>query len=283
MMKIKPNIMKRIIIIFLTSAFTISIVNAQKGINFSHTYAAGGKLLMCVDSGARNVHYNNIFPNQPNTSFNYLPEVNNLSIQINFRKAIDIKQYRYTILVDNKPIIVNKPIDLAQLKKTNAGGDEELFRSTTLGLFSIKDKIVTTLIYSIEKPQDIEKSVFYGKPLPKARIKFFSKLVALDRGFGSLTDLKQRTNFSFSKEDSELTIIKDRSDLDYLYYTSIKDKQTNKIIFRSMAWEYGHYIDSNAYLPHTSIDKNIFKKSGDYEVIIQPLIRWNISSKEREK
>ncbi|RZJ46640.1 MAG: sensor histidine kinase, partial [Flavobacterium sp.] len=39
----------------------------------------------------------------------------------------------------------------------------------------------------------------------------------------------------------------------------------------------------NAYLPHTSIDKNIFKKSGDYEVIIQPLIRWNISSKEREK
>ncbi|TKC12907.1 sensor histidine kinase [Pedobacter polaris] len=275
--------MKRIIFTFLSFFIALSTVNAQKGINFSHMYAAGGKLLMCVDSSAKNVHYNNIFPNQPNTSFNYLPDVHNLSIQINFRNNINIQHYRYTILVDNKPIVVNKSIDTAQLKNTNAGGDEEVFRSTTLGIFRIQGKIITTLVYSTENPLDIDKSVFYGKPIPRAKIKFFSKLFALDHGFGSLTDLKERTNFSFAKKDKELTIIKDKSDLDYLYYTSIKDKQTNKIIFKSTAWEYGHFVDGNAYLPHISIDKNIFKKSGDYEIIIQPLIRWNISSKEKEK
>ncbi|RZL14071.1 MAG: sensor histidine kinase, partial [Pedobacter sp.] len=137
--------------------------------------------------------------------------------------------------------------------------------------------------YSTEKPQDIDKTVFYGKPIPKVRIKYFSKIIALDQGSASDTDLKERTNFSFAKADKELVIIKDKSEFDYLYYTSIKNKKTNEIIFRSTAWEYGHFIDENGYLPHVSIDKSIFKKSGDYEIIIQPLIKWQISSKDIQK
>lgn len=274
--------MKKISFIFLSLIITLNTVNAQKGINFSHSYAAGGKLLMSVDSSAKNVFYANVFPNQPLTSFNYLPEVNNVSIQIHFRKHDNIQSYRYTILVDDKPIAVNKLIDVAQLKiiKISKG---ETISYTSLGIFSIKGKVITTLIYSIENPQDIDKAIFYGKAIPQAKIKFFSKLISLDRGFASRTNLNQRTNFSLSKEDKKLVIVKNKLAIDYLYYTSIKDKQTNKIIFTSTAWEYRHYVDSNAYLPHINIDKNVFKKSGDYEIIIQPYIRWNISAKEREK
>ncbi|MBP8067476.1 MAG: sensor histidine kinase, partial [Pedobacter sp.] len=105
--------MKKIIFTFIFIIIAFSIVNAQKGINFSHQYGAGGKMLMSVDSSAKNVFYWNIFPNQPHTSFNYLPEVNNVSIQINFRKNINVQHYRYTILVDNKPIMVNKSIEIA--------------------------------------------------------------------------------------------------------------------------------------------------------------------------
>jgi two-component system LytT family sensor kinase len=273
--------MKKIILIFLTLTFAMSSVNAQKGIDFSYIYAAGGKLRMCVDSAAKNVHYDNIFPNQPNNSFNYLPDVHNLYIQINFRKNESVQDYRYTILVDDRPIEVNKSINKAQIK--NIKVPYKMFSSAGLGIFSIKGKTITTLVYSIEKPQDIYKSVFYGKPIPKAKIKFFSKLVALDRGFGSQTDFNERKKFHFNKEDKELIIVKDKSAIDYIYYTSIKDKKTNKIIFRSTAWQYGHYVDSNAYLPHIGIDKNVFKKSGEYEIIIQPNIRWNISLKEKEK
>lgn len=279
--------MKKIIFIFLGFFIALSTVNAQKGINFSRHITAGGKLLMCVDSLANNIYCSNVFPNQPNTSFNYLPEVNNVSISINFRKNINIQHYRYTILVDNKPIVVKKSIDMSLLKDTHAGGDEEVFSTTTLGIFPIKDKVITTLIYSIEKPQDIEKSVFYGKPIPRAKIQGFSKLTKDEKGFSYswITDPKVKTNLTFAKNDLELQIVKVRSDIDYIYYTSIKDKKTNKIIFESTAWQYGGLIEEHEFLPNLKIDKNVFKKSGDYEIIIQPssLARFNMPPKEMEK
>lgn len=85
-MQIKLNIMKKLILTVLSFFTALFTVNAQKVINYSHTYAAGGKLLMCVDSAAENIYYDNMFPNQPSTYFNYLPEISNVSIQIYFRK-----------------------------------------------------------------------------------------------------------------------------------------------------------------------------------------------------
>ncbi|MES2418976.1 MAG: histidine kinase [Bacteroidota bacterium] len=281
--------MKKVIFIFLSFFISLATVNAQKGINFSRTYPGGGKLLIRVDSAAKNIFYANMFPNQPRTSFSYLPEVNNVSIQIYFRKNISIQHYRYTILIDDKPIVVNKSIDKAQLKDVEM--PDEVFSSATLGIFPIKGKIITTLIYSIEKPLDIDKSVFYGKPIPRAKIKAFSKRFATDKGvdYSWITDPKDRTNLTFTEKDDELTIVKDRSAIDYLYYTSIKDKQTNKIIFESTAWKYGGLVEEHEFLPYINIDKTVFKKSGDYEIIIQPLIKWtgclncDISPKEIEK
>ncbi|HJY13488.1 MAG TPA: histidine kinase, partial [Flavobacterium sp.] len=182
-------------------------------------------------------------------------------------------------------------IDMAQLKDVDQGEDE-VFRSTTFGIFPIKNKIITIITYDIQKPQDVYKTIFYGKPIPRAKILFFSKLTAVEGGFSysNITDLKEKTKITFAKNDQELTIIKERSDIDYLYATSIKDKQTNKIIFESTIWNYGGYMDEKRKSsPYVKIDKSVFKKSGDYEIIIQPLIKWtgcrdcDISPKEIEK
>ncbi|MGN8058660.1 sensor histidine kinase [Pedobacter sp. 22163] len=278
--------MKKTIFIFLSLIVAVSTVNAQKGINFNLIYAAGGKMLMCVDSSAKNVVYSLGFPNQPYTSFNYLPEVNNVSISINFRKNISVQHYRYTILVDNKPIVLNKSIDMSQLKDTHAGGDEEIFRSTTFGIFPIKDKIITIITYDIKKPQDVYKNIFYGKPIPRAKILSFSKRFKTDQGvdYKWIINPKDRTRIALTEKEDELTIVKDISDIDYLYYTTIKDKQTNKIIFESTIWRYGGIISKeHEPLPDINIDKTIFKKSGDYEIIIQPRIKWTVSPKEIEK
>ncbi|SMC98362.1 sensor histidine kinase [Pedobacter nyackensis] len=282
--------MKKIILTFLSFFIALSTVNAQKGINFSRNYAAGGKMLMCVDSSAKNVFYASVFPNQPHTAFSFLPEVHNVSIQIYFRKTDSPQHYRYTILENNKPIAVNKSIDIAQLKDANAG-DEELFRSTTFGIFPIKDKIITIITYDIQKPLDVYKTVFYGKPIPRAKIQGFSKRFKTDKGvdYSWITDPKDRTKLTFTEKDDELTIVKDKSDIDYLYHTSIKDKQTSKIVFESTAWKYGGIVEEHQLLPYINIDKSIFKKSGDYEIIIQPLIKWtgcmdcDISPKDIEK
>jgi len=284
--------MKKIIFILFNLIIVVSNVKAQKGINFSGSYPGGGKLLMYVDSSAKNVYYANVFPNQPNTSFNYLPDVNNVSIQINFRKTINIGDYRYTIIVDDKPVAVNKSINKAKLIDTHAGGDEELFSTTTLGTFPVNGKVITILGYSIETPLDVDRSVFYGKPLPKAKIKTFAKRFKTDKGvdYSHIIDPKGATKLTFTEKDDELTIVKDKSDIDYIYYTSIKDKQTNKIILESTSWQYGGYVDeTNQYSPYLKFDKSIFKKSGDYEIIIQPMIKWtncrncDISTKEIEK
>lgn len=284
--------MKKLILAFLSFIFSLSTVNAQKGIDFSHIYGAGGKLVMSVDSSAKNVFHSIGFPNQPRTTFNYLPEVNNVSIKIYFRQHINIRDYRYTILVDDKPIAVNKLIDMTQLKGDDDAGDEELFSSTTLGTFPIKGKTITILTYSIEKPQDIDKAVFYGKPIPKAKIGGFSKRFKTDKGvdYSWTVDPKNTTKFTLTEKDEELALVKEKSAIDYLYYMTIKDKQTNEIIFKSTTWNYGGVIDKeHDRLPCVNIDKNIFKKSGDYEIVIQPSINWtncfdcNISSKEIEK
>lgn len=284
--------MKKIIFAFLSFIFALSTVYSQKGINFNKKYPGGGKLLMSVDSSAKNVFYSIVLRNQPNTTFSYLPEINNINIQINFRKTNSIQQYRYTILVDDKPIAVNKSINKTQLTDTHAGGDDEIFSSTTLGNFSIKGKVITVLVYSIEKPLDVDKSVFYAKPIPKAKIKALGKRFTVEKGvdYSYITDPKEKTNLNLTKKDDQLTIVKDRTDIDYIYYTSIKDKQTNKIIFESTAWQYGNHInETHQFSPYLDFDKSIFKKSGNYEIIIQPLINWtncrdcNISPKDIEK
>jgi two-component system LytT family sensor kinase len=263
----------------------LSTANAQKGINFHRNYAAGGKMLMNIDSSAKNIVYALGFPNQPHTYFNFLPEVNNVSVQINFRKNITIQDYRYTILVDNKTILLNKSIDMEQLKDTHAGGDEEVFRSTTFGIFPIKDKVITIITYDIKKPQEVYKNVFYGKPIPRAKVLAFSKRFKIVKGvdYSWIKDPSDRTRLTLTEKEDELTVVKDISDIDYLYYTTIKDKQTNKIIFESTVWQYGVISEEHEPLPNISIDKSIFKKSGDYEIIIQPRIKWDISSKEIEK
>ncbi|RZK48217.1 MAG: sensor histidine kinase [Pedobacter sp.] len=278
--------MKKVILTLLIFIIVLYTANAQKDINFHRNYAAGGKMIMNIDSSAKNIVYALGFPNQPHTYFNYLPEVNNVSIQINFRKNITIQDYRYTILVDNKPILLNKSIDMLQLKDTHAGGDEEVFHSTTFGIFPIKNKVITVITYDIKKPQEVYKNVFYGKPIPRAKILAFSKRFKTDKGvnFSWIKDPIDRTKLTLNEKEDELTVVKDISDIDYLYYTSIIDKQTNKIIFESTVWQYGLRIsEEHEPLPSISIDKSIFKKSGDYEIIIQPGIKWDISSKEIEK
>ncbi len=277
---------------FLIILLASSTVNAQKGINFNRKIGAGGMMLMSVDSLAKNVFYGRGFTNLPHTTFNFLPDVHNVSIQINFRDNANPQNYRYTVLVDNNPLVLNKSIDPAQLEETHAEGDEQLFKSTTFGTFPIKNKIITIISYDIEKPQRVYKTIFYGKSIPKAKIKAFSKRFKTDLGveYSWIKDPKERTNLILTEKDDELTLVKEKSEIDYLYYTTIKEKRTNKIIFKSTTWNYGGISDEDhESLPHINIEKNIFKKSGEYEIIIQPNIKWtdcfdcDISTKEIEK
>jgi hypothetical protein len=268
--------MKKLIFILLFFFVLLPSVNAQKGINFHYSYSAGRKILMNVDSAAKNILYANVFPNQPHTFFNFLREVNQVNIQIYFRKTDSVQNYRYTILADNKPIVVNKTIDEARLKDDHAGTEETL-RSLTFGTFAIKDKIIKIIVYDIQKPQDVYTTVLYGKPIPRAKIAAVGRRFKDERGvdYKYIVDPKEKADLILNENDDELTIVKYRSDIDYIYNISIEDKQTGKIVFNSTAWQYGDQLDSAGdFFPYVKIDKSVFKKSGDYEIIIKPMMRW---------
>lgn len=280
--------MKQLILSFLCSLCMLAAAMAQKGINYHLSIPGGGRLLMNVDSAAKNIYYNFVFPNQPNTSFNYLPEVDSLSIQILFKQEENVQAYRYSILDDNKPIVVNKAIQKSELQTVH--WPDEILNSISLGKFPIKGKAINVLVYNVENPIAVQKSVFYGKTIPKAKIRGFSKRFATEEGVGytHILDPKEITDLKITDKDQEITLMKDVSDIDYLYYTLIKDKQTDHIIFESKVWEYGGILNdsSDRYIPYVKIDKSIFKKSGEYEISIQPLIDWkkcsdcDISAKE---
>jgi len=267
--------MKKILFTLLSFILVVSTVNAQKGIDFSRTYAAGNKMLMNVDSSAKNVFYGYLFQNQPNTVFSFLPEVQDVAVQIYFRPTDNPSNYRYTILEDDKPIVVNKPIDTVQLKDVDTG-QGLMFRSMSYGSFPINNKVLTIITYDIQKPQEVYKTLFYGKPIPKAKIQFFSKLsrVKGKYNFSYIRDLEGEIKINFAEGDLELTLVKVASDIDYVYSTSIIDKQTKELVFESFTWNYGGYVDElGQSSPHVKLDRSIFKKSGDYELIIQPLIK----------
>ncbi|MGH2623719.1 MAG: sensor histidine kinase, partial [Sphingobacterium sp.] len=134
--------MKQILILLFSLLLAVTTINAQKGIDFSHRIGAGEHVIMSVDSSAKNVHYSNKFLNQPNYSFNFLPEVQQVNIQSYFKKTDSIQNFRYTVLVDNKPIAVNQSYDLSQLKD-GSSGDEEIYSTFSYGDLPIHNKIIT--------------------------------------------------------------------------------------------------------------------------------------------
>lgn len=268
--------MKKIFLLFIILTIAAFTGYAQKGINFNQKYAAGGRMTMSLDSNAKNVFYAQVFPNQPNTSFNFLPEVNQVSIQLYFRKKDSVKNFRYSILENNKLIVVNKLIDTNQLKAIDIGEDE-ILRTIGFGIFPVKDKVITILTYDIQKPQDVYTTVFYGKPIPKAKIEFIARRFKVAGGvqYKNIIDPKDRTDLILSEEEDELTIIKAKTDIDYVYKISIVDKQTGDVVFESNIWKYGGYSNEARQMsPYVNIDRSVFRKSGDYEIIIEPSIRW---------
>src|SRR5690606_35267703 len=129
---------------------------------------------------------------------------------------------------------------------------DEVRDSTTLGAFPIKDRTITILTYDIQRPQDIYKNVFYGKPIPKAKIEIIAKRFATDKGvdYDRIIRPNEKIDLTFTEKDDELTVVKDWSYIDYIYSTSIKDKNTVKIIFESTAWLYGGSLNEEGKLLH---------------------------------
>lgn len=261
--------MKKIIFLFLNFILALNTVHAQTGIDFDHIYESGNNQWMNVNSGAKEIYFNNKVHGEFNTSFNYIPGVNKLSIELRIKEKKNAQKYRYTILQDEKPIVVNKQFgDIIDYTNGQFSGS-----IVTLGVFPIKGKSITTLIYNIENPSDIYKNIYYSKEIPRPKILSFSHRLYSGDKIPIKNNSNEITKVNFSKHDFGLRVTKDKSVIDNIYAIVIKDKRTNEIIYNSTAWKYDLF-DSEEDFPYIDIEEYVFPKSGEYEIIIRPSIRW---------
>ena len=77
--------------------------------------------------------------------------------------------------------------------------------------------------------------MFYGKPIPRSQIEIIAKRFPTEKGvdYNRIIRPRERIDLTFTEKENELTIIKDRSTIDYIYSISIKDKKSYKMIFES--------------------------------------------------
>jgi sensor histidine kinase YesM len=257
---------------------TISVL--AQTIDFRNNYTGGDWVSFYVDAPNRDVYNGNKFPNQPHTTFNYIPTAKKIALVSYLLKTDTLSLYRYSIIVNNEPKKVNQSFVGRPIKEKML---DEKFNNVDLGVYDIANKNLIMLLYKINRPDKIFKTIYCAKTNNPAKIAYFSK-TAFDNNNNEYTTLnKDRNKISLSKSNSTLNIVKDKSDFDFLYNIAIKERVSGKVIFRSAAWEYDYYTEREELSPYVKVDKNIFKKSGEYEIIIQPLIKWNLPMKEKEK
>ena len=277
--------MKKLIIFF--TVYTIAI--CQVVVSFAQSisresYIGGNWINFSVDAPSNEVFSRNIFPNQPNVMFNYIPSTKKIAFSTYFLKTDTLSLYRYTIILDHAPIKINQSFEGLNVYEDKF---DPKFDNINLGTYDITNKILTILLYKTSQPDKIFKSIYFAKIIQPAKINAITKDVIFDDGGkGIISDPNNIKDIFISNDSRALNVVLDKSDIDFLYRLTITDVISGKIIFNSTSWNYDNsYYDSvvEDYLPFASIDKSIFKKSGDYEVIIQPLIKGDISKTEMEK
>lgn len=278
--------MKKIILLVsvcLAVLYQASPLSAQT-INYKDVFIGGYYVDFYVDAPQKEVYYGNTFPNQPNTTFNYIPGSKKIALVSYFLKTDTLSLYRFTVIVDDIPLKINQSFEGMPVTKRMF---YEKFNNVDLGIYNIANKSLTVLLYKIGKPDKIYKSIYYAKPIRAAKIEYFTKNYMDDNGDrGWTADPKNRAEITLSKKNSALNIIKNKADFDFLYDITIKEKESKQIIFKSTAWNYENsYYDEakDDFLPFVSVDKKIFKKSGDYEIIIEPQLIWDIPQKLKDK
>ena len=247
-------------------------------------YIGGNWIDFSVDAPPTEVFDHNVFPNQPNVMFNYIPTSKKIAFSTYFLKTDTLSLYRYTIILDHAPIKLNQSFEGLNVYEDKFNPQ---LNNVNLGAYNIANKILTILLYKTSQPDKVFKSIYFAKSIQPAIINSITKGVVFDDGgIGTTADPDNIKDILLSNDTRTLNIVIDKSDIDFLYCVMIKDQTSGKIIFSSTSWNYdnSHYDDvSDDYLPYVSIDKGIFKKSGDYEVIIEPFIQGGTSKAAIEK
>jgi two-component system LytT family sensor kinase len=228
-----------------------------------------------LDSGATVKSFIQGFPNLPTTNFVLVQNAELCRFQLSYRKGVNIRDFYFTLVDD----LTNKQILSGNLSGID---NQELYKqfgilAEILPIISVKDKTVRLTIYNKLKPSELVTVVLFNRQLSNVDIQH------VNRTFKGSVELDgDEKNILFTKESTGIHVVVKITPYPFIYSLSIREKESNRIVFKERVWNHNYYRDEKGPRPHIIIGKNYFEKSGDYEITIQPDL-IGLTAKEAKK
>lgn len=283
---IKLQSMKKITFLLITLFFYSSIgaqTNKQAEqypVNNKKSYYLGSLDITEISIGAsfdtlaKVRSYANKFPNINNKALTYIQNGNRLQFDINCKQLSSIKDYRFVVTDDQKNDILSGSLDELTFTKLPFYGYSAYGYSAKLPILDIQNKVISITLYNSKDPAQQGTAIVYNQTLPQSEIIFVNKEVFTNERKGDVSKV------TFDQKSKGILIAAKKNDYSFIYALIVKEKKTGKTVFKDQSWDYS-FISSEGggSQPNISIDKNYFKNSGDYEIIIRPDLK-HISEKE---
>lgn len=247
----------------------------KEKINTRHSYFVssssfdGFSLYLQVDSLTRRINYHNPIPNQPLNNFVYLEGTKTLKI-LGYIHPDSLNFYRYSITENDTNQIITDAIP--NIKNSSLFRMPNHTIELNLGTYNIENKKIIISYYKTNSKTKVATVIIYNRKLASAKLKhvYIGKFV---KG-GATIEMENKmelANFTFDSSTKSILFGIENVDLDFLYTTTLKEKSTGKVLFSSNMWNYDFFIPR---FPYLNIDKEYFKKEGDYELSIVPKLSW---------
>lgn len=282
--------MKKIILLLITTLFCLHTIGQTKNeaeqypIDSTKNYYLGNIDLaritvgLMLDTLANVRSYANSFPNISNKKLTYVENGNRAQLSIQCRLLSDIKNYQFVVKDDHENALLSGSAE--GLTFTN---DPIFGYSAKLPVIDIQKKVISITLYNKTNPAQQGTAIIYNKTLPRTEIAFLGTEVNTREPKG--------ISSTMSKDCSEITLGRDsrglkasirKNDYNFIYSILIKKKKTGDAVFKSRTWIYDYPYAGADSGPEIFVDKQYFKTSGEYEIIIQPDLKY-ISEKELEQ
>jgi sensor histidine kinase YesM len=222
-----------------------------------------------VDSTTTVLSYFQNFNNLPNTYFNLIENAKHIQFSVTYKTAALAKNYMYTLVDEN-----DQPISSGCFSDLPYETNSIFGISYLLPVNEIKNKIISLIIFNKENPKIGLTTTVYNKPIQKNKtnVLLWGTIDKNGQKGYSVTPIDKKIELSISS--APLIVSMDKTPFEYIYTLLVKDLNTNKTVYEDQNWNYSYINSEDGKLPYIVVNNTIFKKSGKYELIIQPKLNF---------
>ncbi len=247
--------------------FRTSQIDTSAYYSASYNHIGFG-LSVKIDKSTKRINYAHPIPNQPNSRLTYLEGTKRIKL-FGYIHKDSLQYYRYSIVEDDIKQIVSEATPTLIAQRGFIPQSKNI--TVDLGSYDIENRKLTVILVKITNRSNIATVILFNKQLKPAQLMFLG-IEGRDENAkykGKYVGLhsKDSSVIVVDKKLTSIQFVMRNTGIDYLYYSYIKEKSTGKIVYQSNNWQHDFITP---VVPRLVVDATYFKKSGDYEFIVEP-------------